>query len=254
MADISMSFFSQMMGRHVNVKIILPFDTAHLMGFQEPYKTIYFLPGYSGNAASILSGTILAEEVAYKGFAVVLPDGENSFYMDQPDTNAFYEKFVAEELVQVTRKLLPCLSTKREDTYIGGISMGGYGCLMIGCRHMDTFSKIVALSPCTHAYQLFDKGFTPAQIDYYFKGEANYLQNYHPINLLKQAKAEGKEIPDIYMCCGKEDPLTYVMDCEFAKEAKEAGLPVTFREDNGTHDTKFWNKWLPEAIDFALRT
>ena len=42
--------------------------------------------------------------------------------------------------------MLP-LSTKREDTFIGGISMGGYGALYNGFKYRDTFSKVAAFSP-----------------------------------------------------------------------------------------------------------
>lgn len=254
MADISMSFFLQAMGRHVTVKVILPFDTAVLFGFKEPYKTLYFLPGYSANAQSILSSTILAERAAAKGFAVIIPDGENSFYTNQEDIRALYETFVSEELVAVTRKLFP-LSDKREDTYIGGISMGGFGSLMLGSRHMDTFSKILALSPATNPYRnnLLEGGFTRVQLDRYFKSEEYYLANYHPANNLKKAREEEKALPDIFLCCGEQDPLTYEMDCEFVKEMERAGIPVTAQWGEGVHDPLYWNTLLPAAIDFMLK-
>lgn len=254
MADISMSFFSKKMARHVTVKVMCPFDIADQWGYKEPFKTLYFLPGYSANAESIVSSTILAERVLAKGFAVVIPDGENAFYTNQEDINARYEDFVAEELVAVTRKLFP-LSDKREDTYIGGISMGGFGSLMLGSRHMDVFSKILALSPATNPYRrnLRESGFTRAQLDRYFKTEEYYLANYHPANNLKKAKEEGKSLPDIFLCCGEQDPLTYEMDCEFVKEMEQADIPVTVQWGEGTHDTLYWNTLLPTAINFMLK-
>lgn len=163
-------FFSTMMARHVTVKVIIPFDIADLLGYKQPFPTLYFLPGYSANAESIVSSTILAERAAAKGFAVVIPDGENSFYVDQPDINTFYERFVVEELVSVTRKLLP-ISDKQEDTYIGGISMGGYGCMMLASRHPETFSKVLALSPATKAFgpKMLENGFTQALLEHYLR-------------------------------------------------------------------------------------
>lgn len=254
MADISMSFFSQKMARHVTIQVLLPFDIAPMWGFREPFKTLYFLPGYSANAQSIVSSTILAERVFAKGFAVVIPDGENSFYTDQEDINTFYEQFVSQELVEVTRKLFP-LSRRREDTYIGGISMGGFGSLMLGSRHMDTFSKILALSPATNPYRpnLLESGFTKAQLDRYFKSEDYYRAHYHPADNLKKAREAGRTLPDIFLCCGEQDPLTYEMDREFAEEMKREGIPVTTQWGAGTHDPLYWNTLLPAAIDFMLR-
>ena len=122
MGNISMDFFSQALERYVTVKAVLPFDETESAG-SPPYKTLYFLPGYSANAFSILSSSILDELSAVEGFALIIPDGENSFYTNQEDVHALYETFISEELLTITRKLLP-LSDKREDTYIGGISMG----------------------------------------------------------------------------------------------------------------------------------
>lgn len=65
-------------------------------------------------------------------------------------------------MVELTRRLLP-LSTRREDTYIAGISMGGYGALYNGLKYKETFGKIAAMSPAADIYRLFrelpDAGF-----------------------------------------------------------------------------------------------
>lgn len=60
-----------------------------------------------------------------------MPSGDNAFYIDQPKMNNNYGEFIGRELVELTRKMFP-LSDKREDTYIGGLSMGGYGALRNG--------------------------------------------------------------------------------------------------------------------------
>ena len=50
------------------------------------------------------------------------------------------------EVLEVTRKIFP-LSKNKEDTFLGGISMGGYGALKYGMIGSDQFGKIAALSP-----------------------------------------------------------------------------------------------------------
>ena len=80
------------------------------------------------------------------GVAVVVCDGENSFYTDDEQRGAMFSRYVGQELVEVTRSVLP-LSRRREDTYIAGISMGGYGALINGLRYPDTFGRIAMLSP-----------------------------------------------------------------------------------------------------------
>ena len=53
--------------------------------------------------------------------------------------------FAEDELVELTRRMFP-LSREREDTFIAGLSMGGYGALKCGLRAPETFSKVASLS------------------------------------------------------------------------------------------------------------
>ena len=58
-----------------------------------------------------------------------MPSGENKFYVDNEKSHEYYSKFIGEELVDVTRRLFP-LSKQKQDTFIAGLSMGGYGAKM----------------------------------------------------------------------------------------------------------------------------
>lgn len=253
MADISMNYFSLAMGRHVSIKVILPFEGVMMGRVQEPVKTLYFLPGYSANAESIVSQIKLAAESFFKGLAIVVPDGENAFYVDQPVIGRMYEKFVAEELVNVTRKLFN-LSDRREDTYIGGISMGGYGALMLGARHMDRFSKIVAMSPAVDLYSMVEDGlFKKDMMDFYYGSPEKFYAEYYPTKLLTAAKEAGKDLPAIYMCCGEQDPLVHKVCKVFAQEMQEAGIPMDVHNGDGMHEIDYWNAHLSEAIDFIYK-
>ena len=64
-----------------------------------------------------------------RGLCVVMPSGENMFYVDQEHTHNHYSQFIGEELVEMTRAMFP-LSHKKEDTFIAGLSMGGYGAIV----------------------------------------------------------------------------------------------------------------------------
>ena len=97
---LRISFKSQMLGRGV---------TAH--AFLAPYPTLYFLPGYSANAEELATLLPLRRFSAEYGVAVIIPDGENSFYTDHPERCALFSSYVGDELVRVTRRMLPCLST-----------------------------------------------------------------------------------------------------------------------------------------------
>ena len=67
------------------------------------------------------------------------------FYMDHPNANENYSEFIGKELVKITRRMFP-LSHKKEDTFIAGLSMGGYGAIRNGLKYHDTFGYIAGLS------------------------------------------------------------------------------------------------------------
>ena len=122
-------------------------STTGMRMHRPPIPRCTFFPGYSANAEELATLLPLRRFSAEYGVAVIIPDGENSFYTDHPERCALFSSYVGDELVRVTRRMLPCLSTRREDTWIGGISMGGYGACTNGLRWHDTFSKIVMFSP-----------------------------------------------------------------------------------------------------------
>ena len=89
-----------------------------------------------------------------------------------------YSTFVGKEVVEMTRKLLP-LSHKREDTYLAGVSMGGYGTLLNGMRYADTFGRIAAMSPAIDTYEVHenqpDAGFSIELLDNIFGSREEFL-------------------------------------------------------------------------------
>ena len=132
MANLHLNFRSDMLMRSVYPRVFLP-DYNDWNDVPPPYRTLYFLHGYSGGALETATFTNFALYAAVHGIAIVMVDGDNSFYVDDEQRNAYYSRYVGEEIVEVTRKLLP-LSHRREDTFIAGISMGGYGALINGLR------------------------------------------------------------------------------------------------------------------------
>ena len=150
MAVLSCDYFSVARKGFISFSVILPVDpppvemepVKYVTG---PFPTIYLLHGYSGNRNSWLFNSVVMDWAAKYGYAVIMPDGTNRFYLDNDDTGERYGEFVGEELVEVTRRMFP-LSTRREETVIAGISMGGFGAIRNGLNYADTFGAIIGLS------------------------------------------------------------------------------------------------------------
>ena len=160
MAIITTRYNSMCLGGPVSFTAVIPFeDFGMFPNFnpnpyenQEPLRTLYLLHGISGDEKDWLYGSRIARFAEENHIAVIMPDGNNNFYVDNWPAERWGE-FIGRELVEVTRNLFP-LSRKREDTYIGGLSMGGYGAIRNGLKYSDTFSKIVALSSALITYEV----------------------------------------------------------------------------------------------------
>ena len=165
---------------------------------------------------------------------------------------------MGDELVRVTRRMLPCLSTRREDTWIGGISMGGYGACTNGLRWHDTFSKIVMFSPAIDVTDLLSErdGSLPNQLFSAWMGdEDSYRESWmNPRYSLLKAKEQCMDVPPMFLCCGRQDALVYDMCSRFADFARKEGLPLTYLEGEGQHDIPFWDGMLEPAFRFMTES
>ena len=148
-----MEFYSTVLGRNAEFRFILPDDARARRdmfkdspAYRRPTKTIYLLNGYSNSSTEWLLGGNIRFMADRFNLAMILPNGENSFYTNGPGTGRRFGDYIGIDLVNFTRERFG-LSDKREDTFIGGISMGGYGALRNGFAYPDTFSKIIAMSP-----------------------------------------------------------------------------------------------------------
>ena len=128
MASFYIEYFSQALHRRAAFRAWIPNDVRTELETEEnpyrrkPMRTLFLLHGYTGNAENWIP-----EELMEKyNFAVISPNGENGFYLDGEATGSHYQTLVATELTDYVRRTFG-LARSREDTYIIGISMGGFG-------------------------------------------------------------------------------------------------------------------------------
>ncbi len=260
MALIQVNYLSECLMRTVPVNVILPVDKLTFPGQpkreEKPYKTLYLLHGIFGNYTDWVSGTKIQRWAEEKDLAVVMPSGDNMFYVDQEDSHNFYGEFIGKELVDMTRKMFP-LSRKREETYIAGLSMGGYGALRNGLKYSETFGCIASLSGAmvvddiakrTDDVPFFidSRSFAQSIFGDLEKAEES---NKNPKWLVKKLKEEGKDIPKIYLTCGLQDSLLGV-NREMRDFLKEQGADVTYVEGEGAHEWDFWNRSIKNVLDW----
>ena len=263
MALLQIDFKSNALRRNVRINAILPFDKDAGDAAPDhtgiPYKTLYLLHGIFGDCMSWLTNSNIKRYAEAHNLAVIMPDGENGFYIDHPDYMNNFSTYVGQELVAKTRAILP-LSRERADTWIAGFSMGGYGALRTGLLNSDTFGIVCGLSSALVQASASDKrpeGAPP--VSPYMRamfGEGDVVNSdLNPAWLAHSIVAQGKALPKLYLSCGEQDQLI-APNRVFLEDMRALGADITWRAYEGKHDWFFWekeidflvNNWLPVEI------
>lgn len=259
MALIQCNFFSQSLMRTVPIQVILPTDKMAFPGKpqpeEKPFKTLYLLHGIFGNDTDWVCGTRVQAWAQDRNLAVVMPSGDNSFYVDNEKSSALYGSFISKDLVEFTRRSFP-LSREREDTFIGGLSMGGYGAVVNALQHPETFGAVCALS----AALILEKAENTLEYTNFLMTNRGYYEsvfgdlkklrgsNKDYVYLAEQAAKSGPK-PNFYMACGTEDSLIEP-NRVFRDQLKALGYDVTWEEGPGVHDWYFWDTYILKAMEW----
>ena len=240
--------------RRTSISVILPSDNIHFLQDTEeivpqPYKTLYLLHGLYGSDDIFLANTSIQKFAEDNGIAIVIPCGENSFYVDNVKAHAYYGQYVGQELLDITRNIFP-LSDKREDTFIAGFSMGGYGAIRNGLKYSQNFSKIGMIS----AALITDDIAGYSSDDNVLRSKEFYESVFGNLDNLKGSDSDPKaliekcdDIPDIYMACGDND---FLLDknIDFYDFLISKGVDCKFVKDSGEHTWEFCDKHIKEFI------
>ena len=259
MAIIEVNFISKCLMRTVTFNAIIPVDKFGPQAEnaeQKPLKTLYLLHGIFGNYTDWVNGTRIQALAEANDLAVIMPSGENRFYLDDEKSGELYGEFIGKELVEFTRKLFP-LSDKREDTFIAGLSMGGYGAIRNGLKYAENFGCVIGLSAAL-VHDTWKDADNSAPI---FTFRRNYYEaifgeygkvkgsDKDPKALLLKLKEEGRPVPKMYLCCGTEDDLV-TANRDFRDFLNENGVDLTYVEGPGKHDWVFWDTYIKKVLDW----
>jgi putative tributyrin esterase len=259
MAFIHMNLISTSLMRTVPVNVIVPVDKPNFPGVpargDKPYKTLYLLHGVLGSYVDWVNGTRIQRFAEMNDLVVVMPSGDNSFYVDMPRGNDNYGEFIGKELVELTRKIFP-LSHKREDTFIGGLSMGGYGAIRNGLKYHDTFGYIIGLSSALITDDLPNRKSGDKVMFFETKefrercfGDLTKVaeSDMNPKYLVKTLKKQKIEFPKFYLACGQDDGLLPKTE-DFVSFLRQNDIEVTFETGPGAHEWNFWDTFIEKAI------
>lgn len=131
-------FFSEALQREMKVSVVAPEEPA------DDTTVLLFLHGRGRHHRSLLEDEASREALLAAGMWVILPDGEDGWYINSPvQSAARYEAYLSEVIAQAKQRF--GLTASPDRWAIGGWSMGGYGAMRFAGRHPEQFAMIVTV-------------------------------------------------------------------------------------------------------------
>lgn len=253
MAYFSGSIYSKALDMDTHVSFVLPYDKP-AENQKKPCKVLYLLHGISNNSDSWVRMTSVERYARKYGFALVFPEVQRSFYTDMEKGLAYFT-YVAEELPAFFSENF-AISNARKDTFIAGLSMGGYGALKVALSKPETFGACASFSGAVDLLALKQEmmkstsALQIAEMKAIFGDDLEIKPDNDLFYLLnKVASLPIEERPKIMVTCGTEDFL-YEHNQHFKHVAEALPVDFIYEEWEGTHEWNFWDQSVEKALYF----
>ena len=256
MAHLRCDVFSDALGLSTSMTVLLPQRTSTQIGMasasgEGPPPVLYLLHGLSDDDTTWVRRTSVERYAAPRGLAVVMPQVHRSFYSDEA-LGGRYWTFLSEELPELVASMFR-VSSRREDTFVAGLSMGGYGALKWALHAPERFAAAASLSgvlDLVASHRRWSPPQAPRPEDPRL-GERLFGGRDiagGPEDLLHLVgAADPTALPALYVACGTEDAL---LDDNraFLAVAERAGVPVRTDLGPGEHEWGYWDARIQDVL------
>ena len=249
MALLNINLHSKVLVLKTNVSIIMPekYDD------KNPLKVLWLLHGLSNDNNSWYRNTNVERYVQDKNICVIMPSVDRSFYTDMAYGNRYYT-YLTEELPAIFKSMFK-LSDKREDNYVVGLSMGGYGAFKIALNQPERFAAAASLSGAVDLKAGYETmGAEDEEFLYMtnmiFGSYEKFVGSKNDLVSMAEKNKDNPNLPRLYMCCGTEDFL-YNMNLGYKEHLDKIGVPFTYEQDEGfEHTWDYWDMKIQRVIEW----
>jgi S-formylglutathione hydrolase FrmB len=260
----SLKVKSSMLGKDVEYSIYLPADYDKS---NRRYPVLYLLHGYSDDEtgwSQFGEAQIIGDRLMQNGEAapmiIVMPDGGVSWYINSYDGKTRYEDFFVKELIPHVDATYRTRTTKQYRA-IAGLSMGGYGTLIMATKHPDLFAAAAPLSSGVFTddeiIKAEERTWNVVLGELYGKkdltGNDRLTEHYYKNSILKiieTGNADELKKVRYYIDCGDKD---FLIKGNMALHSVmiDKKIPHEFRVRDGVHNWTYWRTALPEVLKFV---
>lgn len=258
MAFFQCHLFSDALGMCSTVNVILPQASTRQIGLEGSTATelppvLYLLHGLSDDQSIWMRRTSIERYVASLGIAVVMPNGHRSFYQNM-DRGPACADFITEELPALMGRFFR-ISQRREDTFVAGLSMGGYGAFHAALSRPERYAGAASLSGALDMVGRIQEArngdkttFSLAEMEAVYgdlEGMAGGSGDLFA--LLRSAVEAHAALPALFAMCGEDD---FLLDSNrrFADLAGELGVALDYRESPGAHMWAYWDRHIQDVL------
>ena len=250
MAFIQCDFFSNVLQLNVSMNVVLP------QPIRPSYPVLYLLHGMSDDHTIWMRRTSIERYAEEYGLAVIMPAVGRSFYTNMAIGYRYWD-FISEEVPQVAQGFFP-LTTEREETFVAGLSMGGYGAFKLALSYPGRYAAGASLSGALdlslnrmkrpdYVTEEMAEAWLAERRNMFgdldsFDGSVNDL-----FYLAQQLAVSDGPKPRLFQGCGTEDFL-YEQNQRFLALAQSLNLDLTYEEGPGEHVWSYWDMMIQRVL------
>lgn len=244
MSFATIDYFSRSLQKASAFNIVFP-DNPDV---PRPWSVFYLLHGLSDDHTIWARRTSIERYVEGKPLVVVMPDGGRGWYTNAKEGFA-YEDDLINDVVALVDRTFP-VKAERSGRCIGGLSMGGYGAMKVGCKHHEMFCSVNSHSGALSMAQDAEraKGLGPEFLRVFGDDFAGGPEDPHAI----VKNVDHGRLPSMRIDCGHDDFLL-AQNRQFHALLDSLHIAHEYEEFPGAHNWEYWDLHVREAIAFHLR-
>ena len=266
MAVLQMNFESQYLNSNHEITVILPNKPREVPAkdFYESakkYKVLWLLHGTFGDHTDWIRRTNIELYACEKDLIVVMPSALNSNYSNWDKAMmgfGMYDYFT-EELMPMVYNWLPA-SSKREDNFIAGLSMGGRGTIKFAVNHPEKFAAAAVLSAAPVDFSTLteqelhkDDMFARRLLSMVENagGLETFIQSEENVWARLDALAGTGQLPRLLFACGEDDTTIWENLKLFKAHFNATDIEAEYWSLAGYgHEWRFWDLAIQHALEF----
>jgi putative tributyrin esterase len=248
-------FSSTSLGDERTMLVMLPLDYETSVS---RYPTLYLLHGYDADITDWARGTNLSAYAARHHLIIVTPDASRSWYVNSvANPKARFDDYIVKDVVDYIDAHFRTIPEPFARA-IAGVSMGGFGAMLLGLEHHDMFAAIGSFSGALAAAHHEPPPLPPNATEAERKERQENLALAGPFGSKEHkdrdpfelaAKIPVDQVPMLFIVCGGQDGNVEDTHSFLTLLAKRR-IPYEYREISPReHDWRIWNEQIPVFLD-----